>query len=48
MSLDRESRQAIVSYRIERAYTTLDEANSVAEQISSRSPKNNWKSWLPL
>jgi len=32
MSLDRESRQAIVAYRIERAYTTLDEANSVAEQ----------------
>lgn len=32
MSLDTESRQAIVAYRIERAYSTLDEAREVAEQ----------------
>lgn len=32
MSMDDESRRAVVEYRIERAYQTLDEAKEVAEQ----------------
>ena len=32
MSLDAESRRAIVGYRIERAYKTLEEAREVARQ----------------
>lgn len=30
MSMDAESRRAIVEYRIERAYTTLEEAEEVS------------------
>ena len=32
MSMDVESRRAIVEYRIERAYKTLEEAEEVAKQ----------------
>lgn len=32
MSMDAESRRAIVEYRIERAYTTLEEAEEVSKQ----------------
>lgn len=32
MSLDTESRRAVVEYRIERSYKTLDEAREVAAQ----------------
>ena len=33
MSMDAESRRAIVEYRIERAYTTLEEAEEVSKQV---------------
>ncbi len=57
MSMDVESRRAIVEYRIERAYKTLEEAEEVAKQDGTtytgifylliwRNIKQSWPSFL--